>query len=105
MPVEPQPAPESELKPQAQELNRQVGEQTPEQRMAEAEAIGRSVREAAAQAAQAIELPKAECRAVGCGSGSASSRGCGKSPGIGGTTGGFASGYGHGGDSPRAAAD
>jgi multidrug transporter EmrE-like cation transporter len=60
MPVEPQPAPESELKPQAQELNRQVAEQTPEQRVAEAEALARSVREAAAQAAQAIELPKAD---------------------------------------------
>lgn len=60
MPVEPQPAPESELQPQSQELNRQVAEQTPEQRVAEAEAMARSVREAAAQAAQTIELPKAD---------------------------------------------
>ena len=60
MPVEPPPAPESELKPQAQELNRQVAEQTPEQRIAEAEAMARRVKEAAAQAAQAIELPQAD---------------------------------------------
>ena len=59
-PVDLQPAPETELKPQSEELNRKLTEQTPEQRVAEAEAMARAVREAATQTAQTIDLPKAE---------------------------------------------